>query len=67
MSRKKREGPTAAQLAEGLIISVGEARKLLGADALGMSDNEIAVLILRLHEIAPDLLKLAPPLIKKQL
>lgn len=59
MSRKKRESPTAAELAEGLIISVGEARKLLGKDAQNMSDDEVALLVLELHEVAPTLLKLS--------
>ena len=38
--------PTAAQLAESLIISVGEARKILGNDANGISDNCLTKLIL---------------------
>lgn len=52
-SRKK---PTAAQLAATLIISVGEARKTLGADAKGMSDDDIALYVYALQEIAPKLL-----------
>ena len=47
----------AAQLAESLIISVGEARKILGNDANGISDNCLTKLILDLSELAIDILK----------
>jgi len=45
-----------AQLANGLIISVGEARKILGADSNGRSDDEIAVIILELTQLGQELL-----------
>lgn len=56
-NRSKILAPTAAQLAEGMIISVGEARKLLGAEATNLSDDEIAVFILEFSDMAQDLLK----------
>lgn len=59
MSRKRRDKPTAKELVEGLIISTGEARKLLAKEAEHMSDDEVAVLVLELHEIAPSLLKMS--------
>lgn len=53
----KPKQPTAAQLAGGLIISVGEARKVLGGDAKDLSDDEVIVMIYELSEIAQTLLK----------
>jgi len=58
-SQSKAEQLTPAQLAGGLIISVGEARKLLGADAKELSDDEIVALIYELSEIAQTLLNTA--------
>lgn len=63
--QKIREGaqqPTAKQLAEGLIISVGEARKLLGAEYESLTDDEVALVILALSDVAPVLLKNKPTL-----
>lgn len=65
MSKNKCKAPSASELASGLIISVGEARKLLGKHAQNMSDDEIAMLILELHEIAPSLLKMSNSLFKQ--
>lgn len=48
---------TAEQLASGLIISVGEARKIMGAEADELGDNELAYLILELSDLASELLK----------
>ena len=56
-----------AQLECALIISLKEARKIMGVDARTLSDDELTMEIWRLMEIAPDLLKLTPPLIEKQL
>lgn len=39
-----------------LIISVGEARKILGVDAMGRSDDEIARDIMELTDLAQKLL-----------
>jgi hypothetical protein len=48
---------TAEQLASGLIISIGEARKIMGAEASELGDNQLAHLILELSELAHELLK----------
>lgn len=53
------EKPTPAQIVAGLIISVGEARKLLGTDARGLSDDEIALLVVSLADVAPELLHIS--------
>lgn len=47
--------PSVAQLADGLIISVGEARKILGTDAAALSDDELIAEIHALDEIARSL------------
>lgn len=51
------EEPFTAQLTEGLIISTGEARKILGATAKHLTDDELAKQILVLSDLAHDLLK----------
>lgn len=51
--------PTAAQRADNLIISVGEARKILGADANGLGDEELMAAIYELSELAQALLNTA--------
>ena len=56
-----------AQLESALIISLKEARKIMGGDARTISDDELTMEIWRLREIAPDLLKSAPPQTEKQL
>ena len=56
-----------AQLESALIISLKEARKIMGVDARTISDDELTMEIWRLMEIAPDLLKSAPPQTEKQL
>jgi hypothetical protein len=53
----KPKQPTAAQLADSLIISVGEARKILGTEANGLSDEELVVTIYELSELAQAMLK----------
>lgn len=54
---KNLQQPTAAQIAEGLIISVGEARKVLGAEARGLSDEQVAAQILIMADLATELLQ----------
>lgn len=56
MSTGKKRGPTAEQLASGLIISVKETRRVLGEAAVDLNDLEIAELILDLQELAHTLL-----------
>ncbi|HCR55419.1 TPA: hypothetical protein DIV49_00445 [Candidatus Saccharibacteria bacterium] len=56
-----------AQLEGALIISLKEARKIMGVDARTLSDDELTIEIWRLMEVASDLLKLTPPLTEKQL
>lgn len=46
-------------IAERLIISVGEARRILSSEAYQISDEELADLILKLNELAPYLLSIA--------
>lgn len=58
--------PTTAQIVAGLIISVGEARKLLGVDAKGLTDDDIAQFVISLTDIAPELLNTSI-LLRKQL
>jgi hypothetical protein len=43
-------------LTSSLIISVGEARKVLGVDAKGRTDDEIAKEVLELTDLAQKLL-----------
>lgn len=43
-------------LSSSLIISIGEARKILGVDAKGQTDDEIAKEILELTDLAQILL-----------
>ena len=50
MKSKNKERLTAAQI-KGLLISVGEARKLLGADYNDMSDDEVARKIILLSDL----------------
>ena len=64
MKTKQQTQPTIAQLASGLIISVGEARKLLGADAKDRGDDELVAEIYALSDIAQASLKL--PLLSKE-
>jgi len=54
---KKPKQPTATQLAQGLIMSVGEARKKLGADAKELTDEQIATQLMEMEELAHELLK----------
>jgi hypothetical protein len=56
-STKRNKEPTVEQLASGLIISVGEARKMLGADSKELDDMQVARMILDLSDIAYELLQ----------
>lgn len=47
---------TAKQLSE-LIVPIGEARKLLGVSARGLTDEDIALQVLVLHEFAYNIIK----------
>lgn len=55
-SKKSQKKPTAAELVAGLIISVGEARKLLGVEAQELTDDDVALLVLSLADLAPELI-----------
>ncbi len=46
-------------LSSSLIISVGEARKILGVDAKGRSDDEITEDIMALTDLAQKLLNIS--------
>lgn len=46
-----------AKQPEGLIVSVGEARKLLGSDAKSLTDDEIEQQVLYLNELCIQILK----------
>ena len=53
---KQAKGLTAAQLSQGLIISVGEARKILGAEAKGLTDTDLEELIFELSLFSQQVL-----------
>lgn len=60
MKRIKRNAvkqPTAAQIARSLVMSVGEARKILGVDAKELDDDQIAILLIEMEELAHHLIK----------
>ena len=57
MKSKKIQEPTVTQLSQGLIISVGEARKILGAEGKDLSDNQIVMFILDFSDFGSMLLK----------
>ncbi len=67
ITNQQKDNAVPAQLESALIISLKEARKIMGVDARTLSDDELTVEIWRLMEIASDLLKSPPPLTKKQL
>lgn len=46
-----------AYLEAALIISLKEARKIMGVDARTLNDDELTILVWQLMDIAPDLLK----------
>lgn len=46
-----------ADLEAALIISLKEARKIMGVDARALSDDELIIAIWQLMDLAPDLLK----------
>jgi len=56
-STKKPKQPNAAQIAGSLVMSVGEARKLLGTEAKQLEDDQIAILLIEMEELAHHLLK----------
>lgn len=56
MSKNKKTILTAAQI-QALPISIGEARKLLGNEVVNMSDEEVALQVLALNEMAIILYK----------
>lgn len=58
LNNARSQQPTITQLAGGMIISVGEARKILGTDAKDLSDDELIAEIYAMSEIAQALLKL---------
>lgn len=47
-----------ARIEAALIISLKEARKLMGVDARTLSDDELTIEIWKLMDVAPDLLRL---------
>lgn len=47
---------TAEVLAQQRVISVGEARKVIGQDAAALSDEQVGTLVLALEDIALSLL-----------
>jgi len=55
--RNKPKQPTAAQIAGSLVMSIGEARKILGTDAKELDDDQIAIQLLEMEELAHHLLK----------
>jgi hypothetical protein len=58
-SNKPKKAPmTVAQLPNNLIISVGEARKILGSDANSLNDEGLENLIFTLTDISQDALRL---------
>lgn len=60
-SNKPKKAPiTATRLSKNLIISVGEARKVLGSVTNSMSDDEFEDLIFVLTDISQDILKQTP-------
>lgn len=56
---KNKQRLSASQL-EGLPITISEARKLLGATANNLSDDEVAQHILCLHQLAISITKTLP-------
>ena len=56
-----------AQLESALIISVKEARKIMGVDARPLSDDELILAVWHLMEISNELLNSPPPNLDKQL
>ena len=50
------EASSSPDLSSSLIITVGEARKILGADANNRTDEQIAKEIIELNELAHILL-----------
>lgn len=57
----------AFKLEDSLIISLNEARRVMGVEARTLTDDELTTEIWQLMEIATDLLKSYPPLTGKQL
>lgn len=53
---KNAKGLTAAQLSQGLIISVSEARKILGAESKGLTDSDLEELVFELSLLSQQVL-----------
>ncbi len=66
-TKKKKEKVVPAYVEASLIISLKEARKIIGVDARTLSDDELMVAILQLTELASDLLKSSNISLEKQL
>ena len=49
--------PSAQEMSNGMIVSVSEARKILGDEYSTLSEEELGGLILDLHELAQTILK----------
>ena len=54
-----REAPVSEQLGGHIIISIKEARKILGSEADGLSDEYLARVIGQLHNLSEQLLEQA--------
>lgn len=52
-------GLSEIQALNNLIISIGEARKILGKDAYGLRDDQITGYILELTQLAQELLNVS--------
>lgn len=63
----KKKVTVPAHLESALIISVKEARKVMGTDAPTLNDDEMMVEIWQLMEVASDLLKSVNISTEKQL
>jgi len=50
--------PTINQLSGGLIISLNEARKIMGHESNDLSDDELLALIFQLSELAQTILNM---------
>lgn len=55
MKGEQNNQPTAEELSQGLIISVGEARKILGKECESMTDDEIISEIYNLTDAIQEL------------
>lgn len=65
-AHRQPEELTPSQLASGLVISIGEARKILGTDAKQYTDDELTLHIFEMTQLAQYLLNTSN-LLNKQL